>query len=106
MTTRLYLLLCNHCKYKKLTDGSDVAFLTEVKTCKDCGGSRTFKCPKCGYLLRTTKAPISLMDAGRKGLVDLRQQEEEKKNERDKAKQDQIKNNRRMDDDEPKFPAT
>lgn len=85
MAIKLYQLFCSHCLYKKLTDGSDLANLTEVKTCKECGGSRQFKCPKCGYLMRVTKAQVSTSDEAMKEMEKLREQEKDKKERQEAA---------------------
>ena len=79
MTIKLYQLFCSHCLYKKLTDGSDLANLTEVKTCRDCGGSRQFKCNRCGFLLKVTKASVATTDESMKAMEKIREQEAEKK---------------------------
>ena len=72
MSVSLYLLYCQHCAFKKITDGSDLANFKEVKTCRDCGGARQFKCPGCGYLLRATKAATATVTDGKKHLEKMR----------------------------------
>lgn len=88
----MYLIFCSHCSFKKLTDGSDLANFAEVKTCKDCGGSRQFKCPHCGYLMRATKALQTTEDESSKHLQQLHEErvkeaEHRKKELRQIAKQ-------------------
>jgi len=98
MSVKLYLLFCSHCSFKKLTDGSDLANLVEVKTCKDCGGSRQFKCPHCGYLIRASKALQATQDESALHIQKLR---EEKKAEDEQRKKElrQIARQRRQSDD-------
>jgi len=82
MAVKLYLIFCSHCSYKKLTDGSDLTNLVEVKTCKDCGGSRQFKCPDCGYLMRVSKASQATKDSSSlylKQLLETKQKESEQR---------------------------
>lgn len=95
----MYMILCGNCSYKKLTDGSDLAFLNEVKTCKDCGGSRQFKCPKCGYLMRARKAPVATTDAAMKQLQILREQEQERIDLVQKDRAARLREKRLQDDD-------
>lgn len=101
MSVKLYIILCGNCNYKKLTDGSDLAFLNEVKTCKDCGGSRQFKCPKCGYLMRARKAPVETTDAAMKQLQILRDQEQERINLVQKDRAARLREKRLQDKDGP-----
>lgn len=70
MSVKLYLLLCDYCGYKKITDGTDAKDLIEVKTSPIMtkiptldpitqktspahfkNQKKRFKCPKCGRLL-------------------------------------------------------
>lgn len=85
MAVKLYLLFCSNCSYKKLTDGSDLANLTEVKTCRDCGGSRKFKCPKCGYVIRVSKAVQVVEDESQKAVKALREKQAQIKKNQKKA---------------------
>lgn len=55
MSTQMYRLKCEYCTYNRLTDGTDIQDLIPVETCKDCGGSKKYKCPGCGRLLRPRK---------------------------------------------------
>lgn len=55
MSTTKYILMCNHCSYKRWTDGTDLDDLVMVETCKSCSGSKKFKCPECGYLIKPIK---------------------------------------------------
>ncbi len=67
MAVKLYQLYCDFCGYKRISDGSDVKDLREVKTSPIPGGipfidpltkkvvapksssqRKRFKCPKCG----------------------------------------------------------
>lgn len=62
METR-YQLICNHCSYKVLTDGSEnLKELIEIPTApiqkkgKDfLNQTKKFKCPKCGYIFHISK---------------------------------------------------
>lgn len=58
MSIKLYLLQCQTCDYKRFTDGSDISDLTEIVTCKSCGGAKKFKCPRCGRLIKTKKIQV------------------------------------------------
>lgn len=70
MSVKNYLLFCEFCSYKRLTDGTDAKDLTEVKTApmmtsvpvldtltnktipaKFKSQKKRFKCPKCGRLI-------------------------------------------------------
>lgn len=69
MSVKLYRLLCQHCNWRRITDGSDVSDLVEIKQSKiqqtlpklDSAGkfveskfvgrSRKFRCPKCGHVV-------------------------------------------------------
>jgi DNA-directed RNA polymerase subunit RPC12/RpoP len=70
MSVKTYLLHCQYCGYKRLTDGSDVKDLIEVKTspimtsipvldpatgktiaAKFKDQKKRFKCPKCGRIV-------------------------------------------------------
>jgi len=84
MAQRLYLIYCSHCHFKKLTDGSDLANFVEVKTCKDCGGARKFKCPQCGRLAKATKANIGTQTESQKHIEKIRAQQELEKEKRKK----------------------
>jgi len=57
-SAKLYLLLCQHCGWKKITDGSDLENMTEVQSCESCGGSKKYKCNQCGYVIQVAKAHI------------------------------------------------
>ncbi len=98
MSVSLYLLYCQHCAFKKITDGSDLADFKEVKTCKDCGGARQFKCPGCGYLLRATKAATSTVTAGKMHLEKIRAIEAEKKKYRESDMKKLLKEKRKLDE--------
>lgn len=78
MSVTIYLLFCSNCHFKKLTDGSDLVNLNEVKTCKTCGGFRQFKCPKCGFLLKATKAPANTKSSSVKAIEAIRLKNKEK----------------------------
>lgn len=47
---KLFQIRCNRCHYSEFSTGlsSDLKHLFEIKKCKDCGGKRKFRCPKCG----------------------------------------------------------
>lgn len=70
MSVKTYLLFCQYCSYKKITDGTDVKDLIEVKTsplmtsipkadpitgktiaAQFKNQKKRFKCPKCGRLI-------------------------------------------------------
>ena len=74
MSIKLYQLYCEICNWKKITDGSDIGDMVEVKTSPIPGGvpkidketkkvvvpktqkqTRRFKCPKCGRLVKPRK---------------------------------------------------
>lgn len=94
MSVKLYLLFCSHCSYKRTTDGTDLANLREVKTCKSCGGSRQFKCPQCGYLIRATKANTDTQDQGMLAAKKQQAQLAEKDKRRKKEIERRIKDRR------------
>jgi DNA-directed RNA polymerase subunit RPC12/RpoP len=71
MSLKQYQILCEHCGYKRFTDGTDVKDLVEVKTSAIPRGVpyidpvtkklttpppmkqvKKFKCPKCGYVVK------------------------------------------------------
>lgn len=74
MSIKSYLLYCDNCNYKRITDGSDVQDLKEIKTSPVQTGiariepeskilvkekfknqPKKFKCPMCGYLVKVRK---------------------------------------------------
>jgi len=74
MSVKLYQLYCEICNYKRITDGSDVEDLNEIKTSSVPAGvpyidfetnnvivpkskkqMRKFKCPNCGRLVMPRK---------------------------------------------------
>lgn len=71
MSVKQYQLYCDHCGYKRFSDGSDVQDLVQVKSADVPRGSpyldpvtkktvvppamkqaKKFKCPKCGYIIK------------------------------------------------------
>lgn len=77
MSVKLYQLYCEICGYKRLTDGSDVTDLAEVKTSPIPAGVpfidpetkkltvpkpkkqlKKFKCPRCGRVVMARKLAV------------------------------------------------
>lgn len=71
MSSKQYQLYCDHCGYKRFSDGTDVKDLVAVKTSDVPRGSpyldpvtkktvtpqamkqpKKFKCPECGYVIK------------------------------------------------------
>ena len=100
MSQRLYLLRCSNCHFKKLTDGSDLANFVEVKTCVDCSGTRRFKCPQCGYLLKAVKANVETKTKSQKEIEKIREQEKLKKQERQEERRRRLKVQREAENTE------
>jgi hypothetical protein len=52
-----YLIYCQGCGWKQWASGSQESFanLKEVKVCANCGGSRSFRCPSCGYVAKAKR---------------------------------------------------
>lgn len=52
---KVFQLRCKRCLHSEFSSGLtvDLAHLAEIKKCANCGGKRTFRCPKCGgiYLM-------------------------------------------------------
>jgi len=50
----VYFLLKCKCKWWRKCKGlsSELEDLVEVKRCKNCGGVRKFKCPKCANVVK------------------------------------------------------
>ena len=86
MSTK-YILFCHVCGWKRLTDGSDLQNMVEVKTCNHCSGARQFKCPGCGRLVRAAQArTTTVTDAqeSAKKLIASAQEKERRMYNRDK----------------------
>jgi len=98
MSEQLYLLHCSHCGNKKLTDGSGLSGLVEVKTCKDCGGARRFKCPKCGYLMKVGKANTSTKTESQKHIEKIREKEKLRRESIEKERTRRLKEKRKQDE--------
>ncbi len=51
-----YVITCN-CGFRRFSDGTAeaTADLREVVLCAKCGGSKTFKCPKCGFIAKAKR---------------------------------------------------
>lgn len=51
-----YIISCN-CGFRRVSDGSAeaTADLREVVLCAKCGGSKTFKCPNCGFIAKAKR---------------------------------------------------
>ncbi len=84
-----YILFCHVCGWKKLTDGSDLQNMVEVKTCSHCSGARQFKCPGCGRLVRAAQVRTSTTTDGKelaKGLSEQAQEKEIRMYNKDKKK--------------------
>ena len=100
MSIKLYQLYCEICNWKRITDGSDIGDLFELKTSpipagipkldsetkktttkKPLARTKKFRCPKCGrgWMVRLKKDEIE--------AVDLKK-EEAKRQEIIKAEQD------------------
>ena len=49
-----FLLRCRRCKWWRKCPGltKDLEDLVEIKKCKNCGGVRKFKCPKCAEMIK------------------------------------------------------
>lgn len=49
-----FILRCIKCRWARMSTGvsADLADLREIKGCANCGGSRKFKCPKCGQIVK------------------------------------------------------
>jgi len=73
-----YILFCHVCGWKKLTDGSDLQNMVEVKTCNHCSGARQFKCPGCGRLVRAAQARTETVTDGQESAKKLTAQAQEK----------------------------
>ena len=99
MVQRLYQLFCQHCNFKKLTDGSDLANYTEVRSCQSCAGGRQFKCAKCGYLMKVSRASTNTMTDEMKALEKLRDQVKDDK-ERQKEELKRVSKERRLEDEQ------
>lgn len=99
MSDILYVLNCQHCHFKKLTDGSDLVNYVEVKTCQSCSGSRRFKCPKCGYLMKVSSANVKTVNSSQKFLDLLKSKETEKKKKLEEELRRIAKDRRRKLDD-------
>ena len=96
---QLYILYCNNCSFKKLTDGSDFVNYVEVTTCVSCAGGRKFKCPKCGYLMKASKAGVSTKTKQQLALEKLRKQQEEKLKKEKQDQEKRLKEKRRKNGD-------
>lgn len=74
METKNYQFFCDNCCYKRITDGTDIKDLVEVKSSPIPKGSpkidpitkmvvvpqpfkqaKKFKCPKCGHIIKARK---------------------------------------------------
>jgi hypothetical protein len=57
MAENLYILRCDYCDFKRFSNGSEESIqdLREVVLCSHCSGPKRFKCPKCGYVIRSKK---------------------------------------------------
>ena len=78
MSVKQYILFCHVCGWKKLTDGSDLQDMVEVKTCNHCSGARQFKCPGCGRLVRAAGARTATRTDGQKKASQLTAQAQER----------------------------
>ena len=80
MSVQHYILLCSVCGWKRLTDGTDIDDLVEVKNCRHCSGGRQFKCPSCGRLVKAAKARVATVtDADKKAKELLEKAKEREK---------------------------
>ncbi len=106
MPTKLYQLYCEICNWKRITDGSDVTDMTELKISSIPGGSpkldpitkkviepkskkprKRFKCPKCGRAVipRQINDPQTKMNEKNEELEKIKEADEENRINGDKA---------------------
>jgi transcription elongation factor Elf1 len=52
-----FIIRCPRCRWAEMSTGisEDLTHLSEVVTCTNCGGSRKFRCPRCGQLAKMTR---------------------------------------------------
>lgn len=81
MSEQHFVLICQHCNFKRVVSSSELSEFREVVTCKTCSGAKKYKCPECGYLIRLAKAPLSTVPDSIKHLERLRLENEERKKE-------------------------
>ena len=95
---RIYILICNHCGKKILTDGSILPSLTPIISCTSCHGKKLYRCTSCGYAMTLSKATTAVLDSSLRALEKMREdkalhdnklQEELKRLAREKQAEDE-----------------
>lgn len=127
MSVKLYQLYCEICNWKRITDGSDIGDLFELKTSPIPGGipeldpetkktvikkslprTKKFRCPKCGRGVLPRKIPNPQEEADRKkqelekqALIKAEQEADKKKWEMRKIELEREKEEKKKDEDWP-----
>ncbi len=57
MAENVYYLKCDHCNYRRWSDGSyeSIQDLKEVVLCPKCHGPKKFKCNQCGFVIKAKR---------------------------------------------------